>query len=57
MTKAYDFFYDGLKLSDFGFMLCKFDDGGVDTVSNGSEISFNTIPTMRGLQVQVMKIA
>ena len=50
MTKAYNFEYDGLQLSDFGFMLCKFDDGGVDTVLNGSEISFNTVPTMRGMK-------
>lgn len=46
--KAYDFSYQGIRLSDKGLMLCKFDGGGIDTVSNGSEISFNTVPSFGG---------
>lgn len=49
--KALDFEYDGLLLSDFGFMICNFDDNSFDTVSNGSQISFNTTPILRGNKV------
>ena len=43
-----DFEYDGLKLSDMGYMLCKFDSGGLETVSNGAQITFNTVPIQNG---------
>lgn len=43
-----DFEYDGLKLSDMGYMLCKFDSGGLETVSNGAHITFNTVPIQNG---------
>lgn len=46
--KAYDFSYNGVRLSDIGYTICKFDGGGVETVSNGSEITFNTIPSLNG---------
>lgn len=47
--KAYDFSYgDNKKLSDFGFIICSFDDKGLDTVSNGAVISFNTVSTLNG---------
>lgn len=47
--KAFSFEYDGIALHDLGFMLCKFDGGrGVETIQNGSEISFNTISTLHG---------
>lgn len=45
---AYDFLYDGIRLSDKGFTICQFDNGGTETVSNGSQIVFNTVPTMFG---------
>lgn len=48
--KAYDFSYNGVRLSDLGYMICRFDSGGIDTVSVGSEISFNTIPTLNGIK-------
>ena len=48
--KAYDFEYDGVRLSDRGFIICKFDSSGVETVSNGSEITFNTVPTLNGIK-------
>ena len=47
--KSIDFRYDGRLLSDFGLMVCDFNGGnGIDTVSNGSEIKFNTVPIMHG---------
>lgn len=46
--KALDFEYDGLRLSDFGFMICSFDSKNSDTVSNGSQIKFNTSPILHG---------
>ena len=48
--KAYDFEYDQLRLSDKGFMICRFDSGGIDTILNGAEITFNTVSTMRGMK-------
>ena len=51
--KAFDFEYDNIRLSDKGFMLCRFDSGGMETVSNGSEISFNTVPTINGQKHQL----
>lgn len=47
--KAYDFEFDNKNLSDFGMILCRFDSGGgFDTVSDGCEVTFNTISTMDG---------
>lgn len=49
--KSLDFRYDGRLLSDFGLMVCGFSNsGGIDTVSNGSEIKFNKVSTMHGKQ-------
>lgn len=45
---AYDFEYDGERLSDNGFQLCTFDGGGLNTISNGSVITFNQISTLGG---------
>lgn len=47
--KAFDFEYANRKLSDFGCVLCNFGGSkGVETVSDGCEISFNIVPTMNG---------
>lgn len=46
--KVYDFEYDGLNLGNKGFIICKFGSGGIETVSNGSYITFNTVSSMRG---------
>lgn len=46
--KAFDFEFNGKHLSDFGFIICNFGDKGLDTVSNGATITFNTIPTLNG---------
>ena len=46
--RAFDFSYNDKNLSDFGFVICSFDDKGLNTVSNGSQITFNTISTLSG---------
>lgn len=44
--KAYDFEYDGIALHNFGYIICEFDGNGDNTVSNGSEITFNTFKSI-----------
>lgn len=47
--KAYDFEFDGINLSDKGFILCNFDGSkGLETVSDGCQISFKTVPVLGG---------
>lgn len=45
--RAYDFEYDGINLSSFGYIICSFDKSGKKTISNGSEITF-TNATIKG---------
>ena len=52
--KCYDFEYDGLTLSDMGYMICSFDVDGSETVSNGSQITFNTVPTLNGYKHELL---
>lgn len=54
--KALDFEFDGIRLSDKGFVLCKFGSGGIETITNGSEITFNTVPTLRGVKHELTSI-
>lgn len=46
--RFYDFEYDGLKLSDMGYIVCKFGTQGLETITNGSQITFNTVPIFYG---------
>lgn len=47
--KAYDFQFGDKNLSDFGFILCNFGGSkGLDTVSDGCQITFNTVPVLGG---------
>lgn len=46
--KAYDFEFDGKRLSEFGFVICSFDSKGVETINNGSVVTFNTVPVLNG---------
>lgn len=46
--KAHNFQFDGKRLSDFGFIICNFGDKGLDTISNGAVINFNTVATLNG---------
>lgn len=46
--KAYDFEFDGRCLHEFDMVVCNFDSKGLNTVSNGSIITFNTVPVLGG---------
>ena len=47
--KAFDFSYGDKNLSDFGFILCNFGGSkGLETVSDGCQITFNTVPVLDG---------
>lgn len=47
--KAYDFEYDGIRLSDLGFMICDFGKKkNLQTISNGAQIDFDTVSTQFG---------
>lgn len=52
--KAYDFMYDNRKLSDFGMVICKFGSNGIETISNGSYIAFNTVSTLNGAKHELV---
>lgn len=46
---ATDFMYDGIFLSDFGYIMCHFDDaGGLSTTSAGSQLTFNKVASGNG---------
>ena len=45
---ALNFEYAGEQLSDYGMIICSFDSGGVETVSSGSDITFNQISVANG---------
>lgn len=55
--EAYDFEYDGIALSDMGYILCQFDSSGMQTVPNGSRISFQTVSTLRGARHELTSTA
>lgn len=40
--------YDNINLSDFGMIICTFGEKGLETISNGSVITFNTVSTIGG---------
>ena len=47
--KAHDFEFAGRTLSSFGMILCNFGGSkGLETIADGAEINFTTIPTMNG---------
>lgn len=52
--KFYDFQYDGLNLSDMGYMICSFGTKGLETISNGSQIIFNTVSTLNGAKHELL---
>ena len=51
--KAFDFEFDGINLSNFGFMICRFGSEGLQTISNGSKITFNTVSTSHGAKYEL----
>lgn len=54
--KAYDFEYDGDNLSNKGFIICKFGTQGIQTISNGSYITFNTVSTEHGQKHELTSV-
>lgn len=47
--KAYDFEFDNKNLSDFNMIICQFGSSkGLETINNGSEITFNTASVLNG---------
>lgn len=49
--KAYNFEYAGKTLEEFGMILCQFGgSNGIETVSDGCEVVFNTVPSLNGLK-------
>ena len=49
--KAYDFEFNNRRLSEFGCILCNFGGSkGLETVTDGAEISFTTVPVRGGLK-------
>lgn len=53
--KVSNFEYDGVALSDFGFIICSFDSKGMQTLS-GSKITFNTISVHNGEKRELIDI-
>ena len=56
-VRAYDFEYDGINLSDRDFIICSFGDKGLNTISNGAQISFNTVSTLGGSKHELASAA
>lgn len=52
--RAYDFEFDNKNLSDFGFVICQFGSKGLETISNGSKIEFNTMSTFGGSKYELV---
>ena len=46
--KAFDFEFAGCTLSSYGMILCSFGEKGLESISDGSQVSFNTISTLGG---------
>ena len=56
--RAFDFEYDDKRLSEFGCMLCNFGSSkGVETVSDGCQVTFNTVATIGGNYHNLMSAA
>ena len=47
--KSADFEYDGILLSEKGYIMCNFNTDGISTVSGGSHITMNTIRKQHGV--------
>lgn len=54
--RLYDFEYDGETLSSRGYIICNFDSGGLNTVENGSQITFNTVPILGGMKYELTSV-
>lgn len=54
-----DFSYgeNNKKLSDFGFIVCRFDSSGLNTVSNGAVVEFNSVLVQNGTKHELTSSA
>lgn len=52
--KAYDFEFANKKLSDYNMMICNFGEKGLETISNGSKVAFNTVSTLGGVKHELV---
>lgn len=50
---ATDFEYDGKRLSDYGMMICRFDSSGLETLSSGADITFQTVKSIGSDKVKM----
>lgn len=50
----YDFEYDGQNLSSLGYIVCSFGQTGTQTVSNGSQLNFHTVPAGNGAKQELV---
>ena len=56
--KAYNFEYAGKTLEQFGMILCQVGgSNGIETVSDGCEVVFNTVPSSNGLKYNTTSVA
>lgn len=46
--RAYDFEFNNKRLSEFNMVICSFGEKGLETISNGATITFNTVSTLGG---------
>lgn len=53
--RATDFEFDGKTLSSFGFILCHFDSGGLETI-DGVEVTFNSVPVLNGQKSELISV-
>lgn len=53
---AIDFEYDGIKLSENGYIICHFN-GVNDQISNGAEITFSEVPLQHGIKRAISGIS
>ena len=51
---VYDFEFDGKTLSSFNMVMCSFGEKGLETISNGSQTTFNTVSTLGGQKHHLM---
>lgn len=49
-----DFEYDGIKLSDMGYIVCNFDNKGNRVFENGSVLNFNTLSSQNGYKFDLV---
>lgn len=53
--KAYDFQFGERTLSSYGFIVCSFDSGGLDTI-DGVEVTFNVVPSLNGQKHELASV-